>query len=542
MKRKYYTYILSTLLGYFMLGSSNFILAQNLVPNHNFDAFVRCPNSRGQIDLAQPWYSPNGKTTDFVHDCDWMGFAGVPVNNWGFQDPLSGNGYAGIRTWLNGDSQDRVYREYLAVELIDSLQAGQEYLVLFYVSPGDSSKFVTDDIGIYFSHDSIPDLDLLPYRPHVRNPEGRFLRSATRWTKIEGQYTASGGEKHLVIGNFLNHDATDIERRNIDIGFESTYLFIDEVVVEPCRSNLPSQLIFTADSSLCPGATTLLTTPRYSEATYSWSEGTSDTSITVTTPGSYSVSVKLGGCTYRDTLEITAAPVPDFDLGNDTLLCPASRLEIGLNEEVDDYRWSDRHEGLQRTVDEAGLYILEVFEGNCSFQDSIRVEFEEVYKNPPPFDSLICKDTPLELKASYASAAYFWSDLSEGESLKISEAGEYWVNVETDCFSAREYFSIATENCGCESFIPNVFSPNGDGIQDRFEPQFTEGIDSYSIEIFDAVGRRLFTSQRPDEFWEGKLRGKQVQEGVYYYAIQYSCVNTGKFIQEVKKGYVSLLR
>lgn len=518
------------------------LMGQNLVPNHDFSQFVRCPSNRGQIEQAFPWYSPNYKTTDFAHTCAGAGFAGMPINHWGFQAPYIGEGYAGIRTWLNGDSHNRMYREYLAVRLIDSLEAGTMYKASFYVSPGDSSKFVTDDIGLFVSPDTIPNLDLLPYSPQVRNPQDNFLRSMTSWTKIEGNFRAEGGEQHLVIGNFWDHDNTTVDRRNVDVGFESTYLYIDNVVLEPCSPILPEKLILSTDSLLCPDESLDLAAMTFSGASYNWGNGNTDSTLTISQTGLYTLAITVGGCTWTDSIQITSAEIPVFDLGADTLLCPQTVLEIGLEGSVDNFRWNDRNPALKRKIEEAGTYILEIVEGGCSYSDSINIAYEALYEGREEQDTLVCMDAPVNFKASFENGQYLWSDLSDKANFQAEEAGLYWVDISGQCFQAREYFRLTTQDCGCESFVPNVFSPNGDGIHDTFVPQFREGIQDLQVEIFDSYGRMRFASTNPDEYWDGKWKGKDLPAGVYYWVFSYRCFGGNDFQEVVKKGYVSLLK
>jgi gliding motility-associated-like protein len=69
-----------------------------------------------------------------------------------------------------------------------------------------------------------------------------------------------------------------------------------------------------------------------------------------------------------------------------------------------------------------------------------------------------------------------------------------------------------------DTLIPNVFSPNGDGINDVFDVKVPP-TESYSLTIFDRWGRQLFVSTDPNSKWNGKLADADVPEGVYYYVI-----------------------
>lgn len=68
--------------------------------------------------------------------------------------------------------------------------------------------------------------------------------------------------------------------------------------------------------------------------------------------------------------------------------------------------------------------------------------------------------------------------------------------------------------------IPNVFSPNGDAINDYFEVS-TDGSTVYEISIFTRTGTRIFYSSSPRIFWDGRSNvGNEMGKGIYYYVIE----------------------
>ncbi len=68
--------------------------------------------------------------------------------------------------------------------------------------------------------------------------------------------------------------------------------------------------------------------------------------------------------------------------------------------------------------------------------------------------------------------------------------------------------------------IPNVFSPNKDGINDTWLIQYLESYPGCTIEIFDRYGRRVFASTGYSTPWDGTVNGKDLPIGTYYYVIQ----------------------
>jgi gliding motility-associated-like protein len=72
---------------------------------------------------------------------------------------------------------------------------------------------------------------------------------------------------------------------------------------------------------------------------------------------------------------------------------------------------------------------------------------------------------------------------------------------------------------GDELEIPNVFTPNGDQVNDYFEVE-TDGTTVYEFSVFTRAGTRIYYSKSPRIFWDGNsLEGKELKAGIYYYVI-----------------------
>ncbi|HXU26399.1 MAG TPA: gliding motility-associated C-terminal domain-containing protein, partial [Bacteroidia bacterium] len=86
--------------------------------------------------------------------------------------------------------------------------------------------------------------------------------------------------------------------------------------------------------------------------------------------------------------------------------------------------------------------------------------------------------------------------------------------------------------------IPNVFSPNDDGINDFFSIK-TTGITDLSCDIFDRWGLKLYSWNGVTGFWDGTEKTKKAVEGTYYYVIQTTDV---KGTSQTNKGFIELVR
>jgi gliding motility-associated-like protein len=91
-----------------------------------------------------------------------------------------------------------------------------------------------------------------------------------------------------------------------------------------------------------------------------------------------------------------------------------------------------------------------------------------------------------------------------------------------------------------EGIIPNVFTPNGDGMNDKL---VFVGIDenaTFSLQIFNRWGIKVFETEDPLDYWNGKNGGSAVSSGTYFYILTYTDVCSDE--EKIEKGTVTLLK
>jgi gliding motility-associated-like protein len=84
--------------------------------------------------------------------------------------------------------------------------------------------------------------------------------------------------------------------------------------------------------------------------------------------------------------------------------------------------------------------------------------------------------------------------------------------------------------------IPNIFSPNGDGIHDKWVINFLETYPGCTVEIFNRYGQRIYYSIGYTNPWDGTVNGKPVPVGTYYYIVD------PKNGRQRMSGYVDVIR
>ena len=98
------------------------------------------------------------------------------------------------------------------------------------------------------------------------------------------------------------------------------------------------------------------------------------------------------------------------------------------------------------------------------------------------------------------------------------------------------------EFCPMTFFIPNAFTPNGDGLNDTFEPKMSN-IETYKIMIFNRWGELIFTSNDPSNQWDGTVNSNEVQIDVYVYKIVVTgFYQIGNLDSEQLVGTVTVIR
>ncbi len=209
--------------------------AQELVPNGSFEEVLICPDWQSQLDRTAFWFDPSeGGSPDYYHACGEPLYA-LPDNTVGFQESVDGQGYVGIFLWIANVLDE--WREYIEVGLTSPLIPGQCYQFRMHANLADFSDKTTDDLGVFFSMDSVLSDDPYPpgMAPQLALAPGTFLDRES-WTVLEGAYIANGGERFLMIGNFLWDAETSVQVSpggTPNTG-DFVYCLVDSVSLTPC--------------------------------------------------------------------------------------------------------------------------------------------------------------------------------------------------------------------------------------------------------------------------------------------------------------------
>lgn len=425
---------------------------QNLVPNPGFENFSACPGAQSQLGNATGWDDPAGSITssDYFNSCNGTvgtncGNVSVPDNFCGNVPANNGDGYAGIITYYTSCPN---CREYAEITLSTPLTAGTTYDIGFYVRPAEWNRYMIDLIGMNIQtggHNQPGN------QPIILTPtlESGMVDDVTVWTLVSGTYTAVGGEDHVAIGVF--HDNVDLNV--LDVGGSISgcalvnagghYLIDDVFVIETV-----GVVNVSADTPICEGETSTLTATPGSCVETTWYElgnpvaigvcETLDVTPAVTT--SYA-AVDISGA--ADTVTVVVNPLPVVNIGPDQTVCPGETITLDAVI-AGTYLWSNAATTQTITVGAEDEYWVEVTVNGCTGSDTMDL----TVINPGAIDlgpdTTLCNGATLTLDAGPGGTGYAWSTGETTQTITVSTADDYSVDVTFNGCLASDMITVTT--------------------------------------------------------------------------------------------------
>ncbi|MCS7003697.1 MAG: gliding motility-associated C-terminal domain-containing protein [Cytophagales bacterium] len=188
------------------------------------------------------------------------------------------------------------------------------------------------------------------------------------------------------------------------------------------------------------------------------------------------------------------------------------------------YRWNtgDTTPTLRISAQVNTYAVTVTDEYSCKGVDSIDVQ--AIYPLPklnfPHFVEPLCENGFYEISINQPNITTVqWSDGISGMKRTFEENGQY-ITVLTDTNGCQGIDTIEIwYKCLNEINLPDAFTPNGDGINDVFEP-LGKNILRYEMTIYNRWGEVMFYTNK-SEGWNGKWAGSPVSSGTYFYKIFY---------------------
>lgn len=288
---------------------------------------------------------------------------------------------------------------------------------------------------------------------------------------------------------------------------------------------------------------------------YSWSNGSTSPELIAETPGLWHLRMEHPCGVLADSVFIRRQPLLSLEIPSDTAFCAGRPLQIAAAAGFDSYQWSTGVGRAEAVISTSGVYWVRG-EYVCGVvSDTLRVT------QAPP----LRVELPAQVEAYLGEEVLLRPLITGGPVGHIRWTPDTWLN----CAVCEEVVATATNStlysvnvedvwgCSAEAavrlvvserrrwFVPDAFSPNDDGINDRLTvfagPEVRE---IRWLRVFDRWGgmvfeRRNFPPNSEAAGWDGTRLRQQAAAGVYVFSAELELVN-GTIMQV--HGEVTLLR
>ena len=332
----------------------------------------------------------------------------------------------------------------------------------------------------------------------------------------------------------------------IDIQQGGTYTV---TVTNACGSNtddifidfIPAVVLELGDDlAFCEGDTVVLDAS-VSGGVYEWQNGQTTPTLTVTEAGTYSVAVETECQSLSDEIFINFITDDPLNLGPDTILCANDTLTLDVTIAGATYEWEDFTTNPIKNIIEDGFYAVTISTECKIFEDDISVIFLPEIDYNIGEDTYLCDNQIFLDAATNGFALYRWQDGSELPFYVVDETGTYSVTVFNQCEEITQ--TIEVVDCEhCDVYWPNVFSPDFDGVNDKFFPMSDCPIDNYSMQIYNRWGALVFSTNDPSDGWDGTYRGQEANMGTYIWRSRFTVIENDIQRSVEASGDITILR
>jgi len=373
-----------------------------------------------------------------------------------------------------------------------------------------------------------PDFSACENETVILSPESTGIQLEWQETQVSNTYEVSVSERINVVATDLATSCTNSDDIFVQI--------LDNPIL-----NLPLSVL------ACEGDVVVLENFELADS-HSWSTGSNESSIEVLISGVYSIATSLGDCSNEASVDVLFNASPEYDLGEDFELCAGNSATLEVeNNPTHDYYWNSVQGTNSFLSFESGVVQLTAIdtETGCIGSEEIEIFRIDVPIIDMPQYLPICQDMEVILEAEVSNAdTYFWIEADGAQSLLVQEAGIYTLLAENQCGSNIAQTRTEIINCFCNSWVPNAFTPDGDGHNDFFIPIVDCDFYEFSFQIFNRWGELVFESDSPYNPWMGEHNEGShfVQNDVYSWQMTYKSIIFDEVKTFNKSGHVLMLR
>lgn len=376
--------------------------------------------------------------------------------------------------------------------------------------------------------------------------EQRKLRFNTsysnKWQKLEGTFQSDSLYNYTTIGNFWRTEDIIFNPPLNQSVRSPSFIFLDSINLWDVTHHIVS------DTTYCYGQKTVLESQNYSRGNTIWRNasgivlGTSDSLPITIIQDSLIISIRyFPEIEYETTdsiwLRVKNKPL-NFTLKRQGDSCKLPATLIALPNNLT-YTWNGLDNGSNNYTASSPQTISVTATDSNKCTDSLSYTVIPEVNFSMSLLSDTCDDKAL-LNFLPSTYQYYYNNSKINNPFYTSAKGKLFVVAEqVNGCRDTQYFFIPL--CLVQKdllWIPNVFSPNHNDLNEEFAP-ISQYLKSYHITIYNRWGEKIFESNSTNSAWDGTYKNSPVPDGVYLYQISIDLIDNR---QLYKTGVVNVLR
>lgn len=508
--------------------------------------------------------SPPASAGNDVYLCEGGNafLGGNPTSNlsatiqWSGSTPL-------VQSWLNSTTIQNP-TGFIPAGTIDTF--------FYVVRASDFTCFRTDTVYVFSSPSPTANAG-----PDINICAGGNITLGGSPTSNAGSILWSG--ENNTVSSWLNSTTVANPSVNVPSGTVDTFFYVVNTTTANCF-NSDTVVVFSKPSPsanagnnvvLCEGGTATLggnpTTSSGATIVWSGENAMADGYLSSNSAANPTINVPVGTidtfyyavtasdltCSRSDTVLVFSAqnPTAVIDTGGSTRICSNQSVNLFVTGSFVSYAWSNGSTTASINVNQAGPYSVTVTDASGCTAVSNSVLITTV---PVP-SVTVYPDTTI----MYGDSVTLYTDINLSSASVDSFVWYPAVNIACPTCNtpvvtpdaAAQYYGVNIFSSGCIAtdsalirvifpnnfYIPNAFTPNGDGNNDLFYIQAQGGVKVILFQVFDRWGEKVHEGSYP---WDGTYKGKPVPMGVYVYIFKLGLFGDDQSI--FRKGSVTLIR
>lgn len=280
--------------------------------------------------------------------------------------------------------------------------------------------------------------------------------------------------------------------------------------------------------------------------TYKWQDSSTSRTYTTDRPGKYWVKTQLKHCSKFDEMGIENSKVI-VDLGADLHFCDSVHFLADAgpanNNQPTQYQWNNGDQSQTCLIRTPGKHWVTKSDSfGCLNSDTVVMSMTYSPMIDIGKDTTICLRSPIRLTTGGNFNSYLWQDGLNQRERFVEHAGVYSVVVvdEAGC-KGYDTITVKTDPNKLPNilYIPNAFTPNGDGLNDVFPFEMPVVYNQYNLKVFTRWGEKIYDSDTTHKPWDGTNLSNPDQLDAYIWMVSYMACD-GK--RKTDKGTITIIR